>query len=228
LTRSTRLHHPRLLKADRLRTRDIRKGPLVVLRTPVENLEGAVLALRHHTRDTAGSHSTCDATRHLTETLTGIASQRCTGLGRRLRGLRLTECAGRALRLLRRAGWPSAPGTTKLLRTLLSLRGWDNLKVFARDRVLVLLAEKLLLDEHINGRRIRVGVLPHEETHGPRVLLAAEDQLVLLLPLRHRRPDRHRHTHQHGHYRQTHEQGRHRIAPVRPPAGPRRALVALT
>jgi hypothetical protein len=54
------------------------------------------------------------------------------------------------------------------------------LEVFTRDRVLPLLAEVSLRDENVDINRIGV-VLDLEERDRARVLLAAEDQLELLL-----------------------------------------------
>ena len=92
------------------------------------------------------------------------------------------------------------------------LAGENRLEIVLRDRILVPLPEKVLLDEDIERRRIRVGVLSPEQANSPRVLLAAENQLLFLLALRDLLPDGHRDRHHDGHDAHGDEQSGHRIA----------------
>jgi hypothetical protein len=80
-------------------------------------------------------------------------------------------------------------------------------------RVLVLLAQETLIDEHIDvGGTGARSVAAFPQADGTHVLLAAEDELGLLLPLRLVPPGGQHGAHQHGHDRQRHQQGRHGVA----------------
>jgi hypothetical protein len=88
-------------------------------------------------------------------------------------------------------------------------------EVLAGDRVLVLLAEKLLLDQHVKGRRIRVGELPLKHPDRVGDGLAPENELLFFLPLCHLFPHRHGDGHHDRDDREPDDQGRHRVAVVR-------------
>jgi hypothetical protein len=84
-----------------------------------------------------------------------------------------------------------------------------------RHRILVLLAEKALVDEHVDIRRPGAGaVTALPETDGADVLLAAENQLRFLLSLRLMTPRGEDSAHEDGHDGERHEQGRHGVAPL--------------
>jgi len=92
----------------------------------------------------------------------------------------------------------------------------DELAVL-RHRVLVFLAQKPALDEHVDARRpgIRVVlVLVFEESNRARVLLAAPDELSFLLAASLMPPDRHGDRHQNRHNSQRDQQGGHRVTPL--------------
>ena len=92
-----------------------------------------------------------------------------------------------------------------------------ELAVF-RHRVLVFLAQEPVLDQKVDarGKGVRqVGVLEPEEGDRARVLLAAENELGLLFPLRLVTPDRHRDRQQNGHDGERDEQRRHGISALR-------------
>jgi hypothetical protein len=88
-------------------------------------------------------------------------------------------------------------------------------EVLAGDRVFVLLAEKLLLDQHVEGGRIRVGELPLKHPDRVGDGLAAENELLFFLPLCHLFPHRHGDGHHDRDDREPNDQGRHRVAIVR-------------
>ena len=78
--------------------------------------------------------------------------------------------------------------------------------------ILVLLAEKALLNQQVDGRRCGIGELSLENSDCTRVLLAAKDELLFLFALSHVRPDRQHHAHQDRHYAQAHQQRGHSVA----------------
>jgi hypothetical protein len=79
-------------------------------------------------------------------------------------------------------------------------------------RVLVFLAEEPLLNEDVDAwREVAGSHLPLVMVDGPRILLAAEDELDFLFPLRLVPPDGHGDRHQHHHDRERDQQRRHRI-----------------
>ena len=87
----------------------------------------------------------------------------------------------------------------------------DKLKVAARNWVLVLFAKETLLHEDVDVRRkVSRPHLSLIEVYRARVLLAAEDELRLFLPLHLMAPDRHRHRHQQHHDSDAHQQCSHR------------------
>jgi hypothetical protein len=100
------------------------------------------------------------------------------------------------------------------------------LKVVVGNRVLVLLAEKPLINQHIDARRGRIRELSLKQADGAGILLASEDELFFLLPLGHVRPDRQHRAHQDRHHAQADQQGHHGIASV--PRLHERAAPALT
>ena len=126
------------------------------------------------------------------------------------------------LRRLRRTSRQPAPAASALLapaRLLLLLTRYrrntgadrDKLKVAVRDRILVLLAKETLLHEDVDVRRkVSRAHLPLIEVYRARVLLAAEDELRLFLPLHLMAPHRHRHRHQEHHDSDAHQQCSHR------------------
>jgi len=85
-------------------------------------------------------------------------------------------------------------------------------------RILVLLAEEMLVEKDIEVRRKRVRVLALEKCNRPRVLLTAEDQLGFLLPLRGGAPRGQRHSEEDRHDGHADEQRRHRVATVARPS----------
>jgi hypothetical protein len=96
---------------------------------------------------------------------------------------------------------------------LLRLR--DRHEIIVRDRILVLLPQKLLLDEYIESWRIRVGEFPLKKSDRTGDLLAAKDQFCLFFALGCLLPHRHRDRHHHGHDRQADDERRHRVASLR-------------
>ena len=113
----------------------------------------------------------------------------------------------RSAAALRPACWPAA----RLPRRACARRASGTKSSFVIG-ILELLAEEPLLDEHVDVRRVRVGVLALEQPDRVDVLLAAEDQLFFLLALRGVFPDRHGDGHHDGHDAHGDQQRRHRVA----------------
>lgn len=90
----------------------------------------------------------------------------------------------------------------------------DRLEVVIRDRVLVLLPKKSLLDQDIDRRRKGVGVLALKQSHGPRVLPPAPNQLFFPLAFGKVGPDRQRHAHQNGHHAESDKERGHGVATI--------------
>jgi hypothetical protein len=179
-----------------------RERPLVVMVPAVEDADRLCLALAAHPEQAAwdgaawrrpadaglrawrsGRGDTGTWGRATTAGRGGTAAgARRAGLTRRTTLTRLTGCRGRA----------------------------HEIEVVVRDRVLVLLAEEMPLDEHIHARREHP-VLPLEQANRAGVLVPAEDELFFLLALRLLAPHGHRDGHQDRHHRQRHEQRGHRV-----------------
>jgi hypothetical protein len=87
-------------------------------------------------------------------------------------------------------------------------------EVFARDRVLVLFAEELLLDEQIEGRRKRVCIAALKQADRVHVLLAAEDELFFFLSLDLMFPDRHGRRHDNRHHGDADNESSHGVPVV--------------
>jgi hypothetical protein len=193
--------------------------PFVVVSGAVINPNRRFLALARDTHDAAARLTLADLTKPSADEPSGRLGHRSTTS---------------ALRRLRKTGrQPASPATTllasaRLASARLLLLTWcrrntgtdrDQLKVAVRDRILVLLAKETLLHEDVDVRRkVSRPHLPLIEVYRARVLLAAEDELRLLLPLHLMAPDRHRHRHQEHHDSDAHQQRSHRIS----------ALTALT
>jgi hypothetical protein len=94
----------------------------------------------------------------------------------------------------------------------LSLGLPEQREVIVGNRILVLLAQKLLFDEHLESRRIRAGELPLEHPDRVRDLLAPEHEFCFLLAPGHLFPHGHRDRHHHGQDQETDDQGRHGVA----------------
>jgi len=89
-------------------------------------------------------------------------------------------------------------------------------EVVVGDRVLVFLPQVPLAYQQINVRRVRVGGLALEQCNGVDVLLAAEDQLLFLLALRHLFPHRHGDGEHDGHDAHGDQESGHRVSPFVP------------
>jgi hypothetical protein len=174
--------------------RRVNKRPLVVVRASLVEPDGNVRALARDADDAAH----CGSWR-------GRAAERvATPAERRSRWRRLTSS-----------------GCTLISRCAgLSLRLSERHEVFVRNRVLVLLPQEFLLDEHVERRGVGAGELPLEHADRVRDLLAAEDQLLFLLTLDHLLPDGHDNGHHHGHDSDTDNQGSHGVAGLRAPSRP--------
>jgi hypothetical protein len=95
-------------------------------------------------------------------------------------------------------------------------RTGNQQEILTGDRVFVLAAKKMLIDEHVDIRRQDAGSgLSLKQTDCAGVLLTAEDQLGLLLALCHLLPDGHDSGHDHGRDAQCNQKRRHRIALLR-------------
>ena len=89
-------------------------------------------------------------------------------------------------------------------------------EIVVGDRILEFLPQKALGDQRVEIGREGVRVLLLEEADGVRVLLAAEDELFFLLPLRRMFPHRHDDGHHDGHDAHRHQEGHHRVTPLVP------------
>ena len=95
-------------------------------------------------------------------------------------------------------------------------RTGNQQELLTGDRVFVLAAKKMLIDEHVDIRRQDAGSGPSlKQADGVGVLLTAEDQLGLLLALCHLLPDGHDGGHDDGHDAQGNQKRRHRITLLR-------------
>jgi hypothetical protein len=97
-------------------------------------------------------------------------------------------------------------------------------EVVVGDRILVSLAQVLLVDEHVEVRRQRARLPALEKLDCPRVLLAAKDELRFLLSPRHLLPHGHGRRHQNRDDAQPDEECHHGVAAVG--AAPLQALAA--
>ncbi len=127
----------------------------------------------------------------------------------------------RGRRCRRGRGLPPNGLTGALSRLYLRLgtcgdRARNQQEILTGDGVFVFAAKKMLIEEHVDIRRQDTGPgLSLKQTDGASVLLAAEDQLSLLLALRHLLPDRHEGGHEDGRDAQGHKKRRHRITLLR-------------
>ncbi len=169
--------------------------PLVVTRGAAVGADRGLLALAANARD-AARHLACRLRRRVAPACGGRSeAAACT----RRSSARLIGAGSRYARLLR----------TELQR--------HELAVF-RHRVLVFPAQEPVLDKKVDARGKcvgQVGVLEPEKGDRARVLLAAENELGLLFPLRLVTPDRHRDRQQNGHDGERDEQRRHGISALR-------------
>ena len=130
---------------------------------------------------------------------TGVATAGLQGLARRS----AQGFAGLLTRTRRTGGRGNA---------LAGLVGVDRLEIAVGNRVFVFPAEETLFNQHIDGRRSRIGKLSLEQANGTRVLVAAENELLLLLDPGQRGPLRHQGPQQNRHHAHANEQGRQCIA----------------
>jgi hypothetical protein len=110
----------------------------------------------------------------------------------------------------------TAPLRSPGLETALLRRLRQRHEILARDRVLVLLSQKLLLDEQVYGRRIGACILALKQTDRVDVLLAAEHQLFFFFSLGRVLPDRHRRRHDDGHDGNADNEGSHGVPLISP------------
>ena len=89
----------------------------------------------------------------------------------------------------------------------------DHVEIFIGDRIDVLLAQELALNQDIDTRRKGVGVLGAVQRDGARVLLTSEDKLRFLLALGFVPPRGKGDAHENGHDGQADEQRRHCVTP---------------
>ena len=215
-TRGTRRADARPTGARRLRLRDEHELPLVVMVPPVVEANRLVSALARDADDT-GDH----AARLVREGPLPCRRRECRRLLLTTSSWRLPTSSRRLSTSSRRLPaatrrLPRARGTADAARRLPQRH-----EVLAGDRVLVFLAQELLLDEHVDARRQRPRSRPAlEETDRPRVLLTPEDQLRLFFPLSHRLPHGKGDAQHHAHHAQRYEQDGHGIARFRAPLGP--------
>ena len=92
-----------------------------------------------------------------------------------------------------------------------ALSNGNDHEVVVGDRILVLLAQEPLIDEHVKVRRVRVREFPLEHANRVDVLQTSEDQLFFFFALPGVFPDRHGDRHHHRHDAHGDEQGRHCI-----------------
>jgi hypothetical protein len=92
------------------------------------------------------------------------------------------------------------------------LAGDDRNEVVIRDRIFVLLTQKMLFDKHIEIRRTRVRELALEQPDRVNILLPTEDQLRLFLALRHLLPHWHGDCQRDCHHAHGDQQNRHGVA----------------
>jgi len=175
-----------------LRGRRVDERPLVVVRPALVETNRRVGALARHADDAAND---CGSTRRRGARGGLLTSSLLSG-----------ALSSRTLTLLSRLAAP----LTRAWR----VRQRDE--VVVRDRVFVLLTQKLLLHKDIEIRRIRVRRPALKHADGVRVLLAPENQLRFFFALRHLLPDRHRRRHQHRHDSQTDDQRGHGVASFAP------------
>ena len=170
-----------------LRRLNVDERPFVVLAAAVVDPQGVVRALRGDADDAAGPWGT------------GVATAGLQGLARRS----AQGFAGLLTRTRRTGGRGNA---------LAGLVGVDRLEIAVGNRVFVFPAEETLFNQHIDGRRSRIGKLSLEQANGTRVLVAAENELLLLLDPGQRGPLRHQGPQQNRHHAHANEQGRQCIA----------------
>jgi hypothetical protein len=176
-----------------LRRLNIDKGPLVILSPTVVNPNRGLGALGRHADDAAlRAGAGAAAALHQLGLLRGSA-QPCAALF---------------------AGPVGAGGRADTLHGLVRE---DRHEIVVGNRVLVFLAEKALLDQHVERRRVGVGELPLEQGNRAHVLVAAEHQLFLFFARHHVGPDRQQSSHDDGHHAHADQQGCHRVAARRPP-----------
>ena len=89
-----------------------------------------------------------------------------------------------------------------------------------RHGVLVLAAQELPLDQHLEGQRKGVSVALLVPLNGVRDLPSTEDQLLLAVVLHHVAPRRHRRRHQDQHDRHRGEESHERVAGLAPSSAP--------
>ena len=162
--------------------------PFVVMGAAVVNPQGRLFAL------------TC----HADNPSRGLLGRR-EDLGRRPGLCRSTLPAGR--RRLSRSALSPRRQSRLLLRLI------QELELAIRDdRILVFPAQKVLLDQHVEARRVRIRIFALEQADCAGVLGAAEDELFLLLAPRQLVPDGHRRRPQDGHDAKGNDENGHRIA----------------
>src|SRR6185436_10310643 len=166
-----------------LRRRRVDERPFVVVRAAFVEADRLGRAFARHAEDAADGSG-----------LTGSSGTRDAGAGL-LSAARLLSSLSRLI-------------TAALL--LPGLR--EGHEVVVGDGVLVLLAEKLLLHEHVEVRWVGVRGPALEHSDRVCVLLASKYELFFFLTLRHVLPHGHGRSHQDGHDRHRHDQGGHRVA----------------
>jgi len=179
----------------RLLPRDVLEDPLVVVVAAVVETNRGFLALADDANnaglETDGAASRC------TETAGLCASCSSPSLARwRRRRSATRACAAGCLWRLLRDG--------RVRR--------EEIEILAGDRVLVFLAEEFLIDQDVDICRQRAWQFTAVQLDGASVLLAAEDQLLFLLPLGRLLPDRHGDRHHDGHHADADEQHGHGVA----------------
>ena len=187
-------------------------GPLIVAGAAVVDLDARGLALRDHADDAGAGPGSAAALASAVPPVVVVAVPPPVPLSRGRaateRGRAATEPgasrrpAASLRQACRRPAARSAPGVCRSsgarpesgLRRLI-----DKLEVLAGDRILVFLAQELLLDQHVDAGRVGVGDALAELHHRAGVLVGAEQVFLLALALRLLVPHRQRRAHQDGH-----------------------------